>query len=326
MSFQEDRRMAKPNMNDSFLAEIGWLHYHQGLSQTEIADRLDVSKMVVSRSIRRAFEAGIISVEIRSPFTYDDRLARSVSERFPDVKCTVVREIPDETASTTIGRVFAHLFFLEEHCGSKIGIGLGSTVAQFVEHLTPFRTTGVSVVQLIGGMPMAGAANPFSILHGLSQKLGATGYHFPATAVVDTPAERDALFESGVPATAAPAQWKNLSCAIFGIGRIADDEPRTALLNPELGTPEDAQEILASSAVCDLLGHCIAPDGKEVHTGVSNRVAGIPGETLLSVPRRIALAGGEKKAEAIEAAIRSGFITDLVTDRVCAQAIIKRTS
>lgn len=318
--------MAKSNMNDSFLAEIGWLHYHKGLSQTEIADRLDVSKMVVSRSLRRAFETGIISVDIRSPFKYDEQLARRVSEQFPDVNCVVARDIPGENAAATIGRVFAHLFFREEHCGTKIGIGLGSTVAQFVEHLTPYRTADVSVVQLIGGLPMAGAANPFSILHGLSQKLGATGFHFPATAVVDTQAERDALFESGLPATAAPAQWKDLSCAIFGIGRIARDEPRTALLNPQLGTPEDAQEILASSAVCDLLGHCIAPDGTDVRTGVSDRIAGIPGNTLRAVPRRIALAGGEKKAEAIEAAIRSGFITDLITDRACAKAIIERST
>lgn len=313
-------------MNDSFLAEIAWLHYHKGLSQTEIADRLDVSKMVVSRSLRRAFDIGIISIKIRSPFTYDEQLARRISEHFPDVKCIVTRGSPGESAAFTIGRVFAHLFFREEHCGTKIGIGLGSTVAQFVENLTPFRTTDVSVVQLIGGLPMAGAANPFSILHTLSQKLDATGFHFPATAVVDTPAERDALFESGIPSTAAPAQWRDLSCAIFGIGRIAKDKPRTALLNPELGTPEDAREILASSAVCDLLGHCIAPDGTDVRTGVSDRIAGIPGEILRAVPRRVALAGGAKKAEAIEAAIRSGFVTDLVTDRDCAQAIIERSA
>jgi DNA-binding transcriptional regulator LsrR (DeoR family) len=63
--------MPRSRTSPSLLAQIAWLHYHQGLSQTQIADHLGLSKMVISRSLRRAFDLGIVSVSIVSPFARD---------------------------------------------------------------------------------------------------------------------------------------------------------------------------------------------------------------------------------------------------------------
>jgi DNA-binding transcriptional regulator LsrR (DeoR family) len=345
--------MPRSRTNRSLLAQIAWLHYHQGLSQTEIADRLDLSKMVVSRSLRRAFDLGIVTVSIAQPFTRSLRLEEELARRFPSVRSTVITgttpaadDPPPGRDATTfsdaatpgdaaalIGAAFAHHFFTDEAClppaGGTIGIGLGSTVAAFVERLTPVRTPSARVVQLIGGLPMAGSANPFSILHGIAQKLHATGVHLPNNALLESADERDAIVNAAHPpgdspndvSLTAPGLWPSIDCAIFGIGRIAPGEPQTALLNPQLNSPAEAAELLSSGAVCDLLGHCLDPSGVEVRTSLTARIAAIPSPILRSVPRRIALAGSAIKAPSIAAALRSGIVTDLFTDDACAEAL-----
>jgi DNA-binding transcriptional regulator LsrR (DeoR family) len=334
--------MPRSRTNPSLLAQIAWLHYRQGLSQTDIADLLDLSKMVVSRSLRRAFDLGIVTVSIAPPFTREPRVEEALARIYPAVRFIVTSgaaspaDAPSARdaapapgdAAALIGAAFAHHFFTDEACrpaeGGTIGIGLGSTVAAFVENLTPVRTPSARVVQLIGGLPMAGSANPFSILHGIAQKLHSTGVHLPTNALLDSADERDAIV-SGAGSDAsptAPGLWPSIDCAIFGIGRIAPDEPRTALLNPHLTTPDEAAELLSSGAICDLLGHCLAPSGAEVQTGVTGRIAAIPTPVLRSLPRRIALAGSPVKAPAITAALRSGIVTDLFTDGACAEALV----
>lgn len=336
--------MPRSRTNPSLLAQIAWLHFHQGFSQTQISDLLDLSKMVVSRSLRRAFDLGIVTVSIAPPFARDSRLEEALARRYPEVGFVVIAgavspanapsagdtALTPGDSATLIGAAFAHHFFINESCRSSesgtIGIGLGSTVAAFVENLTPVRTPSVRVVQLIGGLPMAGSANPFSILHGIAEKLHAAGVHLPTNALLDSADERDAIISGGGgasdPSLTAPGLWPSINCAIFGIGRIAPDKPQTALLNPQLTSSDEAAELLSSGAVCDLLGHCLDPSGVEVRTGVTARIAAIPSPVLRSLPRRIALAGSTIKAPAIAAALRSGIVTDLFTDGACAEALV----
>jgi len=314
--------MEKPVSRSILLTHIATLHFQFGMSQTEIARRLGLSKMTVSRSIKRAFERGLVRVVIDEPFSDDAPAARQLGARFPAVSFTVV--VPDaESDVDAIGGAFAFRFMVDADRGSTIGIGMGSTVASFVANLTTIRFDDMQLVQLIGGLPEAGQANPFAILNAMTQKLSASGVHFSTIALVDSREVRDSLVGNLDDPYAAPALWKHLDTAIFGIGRIAPDDPRTSLLNPRLAGEEDVRQLLESGAAAELLGHCIEPGGSLVATSLSDRIATIPIDALRSVPRRIALAGGSAKAEAIAAALRSGFVTELYTDRDCACRLLE---
>lgn len=314
--------MEKPVSRSILLAHIATLHFQFGLSQTEIADRLGLSKMTVSRSIKRAFERGLVRVVIDEPFVEDPISSRRLRSRFPDVSFVVIN--PDAgSVIDAIGGAFAFRFMVDTGRGATIGIGMGSTVASFVAQLTTIRFDNVQLVQLIGGLPEAGQANPFAILNVMAQKLSATGVHFSTIALVDSREVRDSLVGDSDDPYAAPTLWRHLDTAIFGIGRIAASDPRTSLLNPRLAGEADARRLLESGAVAELLGHCIAPDGRLIATSISERIATIPMGILQNVPQRIALAGGEAKAESILAALRSGVITRLYTDVSCANRMLE---
>jgi DNA-binding transcriptional regulator LsrR (DeoR family) len=304
--------------NDILLAHIAALHYRYGLSQTEIAEKLGLSKMTISRNIKRAFDQGIIRVNIEDPFPEDRRTATRLHDFFPDVELTVVKD----ASVGAIGGAFAYRFGLDECRGSTIGVGIGSTVAAFAEQITPMHIGKAFVVQLIGGLPEAGYANPFTILNEIAGKLSATGIYYSTNALVETRERRDALLQTGGDPQAAPALWDSLDCAVFGVGRIARGNPHALLLHPRLVTEAEAEELLGSPAVADLLGHSIDESGNEVLTSISDRLASIPTDTLRRVPRRIALAGGREKTAAVLAALRSGLVTELVTDHLCAEGIL----
>ena len=54
----------------------------------------------------------------------------------------------------------------------------------------------------------------------------------------------------------------------------------------------------------------------------NERVAGIPLDTLKKIPRRVGVAGGRAKKDAVLGAIRGGFINVLITDIDCAENLI----
>lgn len=313
--------MEKPGSRSILLAHIASLHFRSGLSQTEIAERLGLSKMTVSRSIKRAFDRGLVRVVIHEPFAYDQTIARRLAARFPAVSFTVV-DPEDQSRVDSIAGAFSYRFVVDESRGRTIGIGLGCTVASFVEQLTSIRFGDLLLVQLIGGLPEAGQANPFAILNSMVQKLGASGIHFSTIALVDSREMRDSLVGNTDDPYAAPTLWRDLDTAIFGIGRIAPSPPHSSLLNPRLAGERDIRELLESGTVAELLGHCIAPDGRVITPPLADRIATIPISTLRLVPRRVALAGGPHKAEAIVAALRAGLVTELYTDNLCAMEIL----
>ncbi len=313
--------MEQPGSRSIFLAHIATLHFHAGLSQTEIAARLGLSKMTVSRSIKRAFDKGLVEVIINEPFSANRTMARRLGARFPGVEFTVVSS-DGENAVNVVAGAFSYRFLIDSARGKKIGLGIGSAVASFVAQLTPIHIEDLLLVQMIGGFPEAGEANPFAILNTMTQKLTASGVHFSTIAHLDSTDARDELLARNRDPYSAPTLWETLDTAIFGVGLIKRTEPRTSLLDPHLATAQETDDLLSSGAVAELLGHCIATDGTVVTTGLTKRIATIPIETLRRVPRRIALAAGKSKATAIVGALRSGVISELYTDEVCAAHIL----
>ena len=55
---------------------------------------------------------------------------------------------------------------------------------------------------------------------------------------------------------------------------------------------------------------------------LDRRVVGIDPQTFRAIPRRVGLAGGARKHEAIRAALLGGWVNVLVTDMTTARALL----
>ncbi|HEY5845472.1 MAG TPA: sugar-binding domain-containing protein, partial [Microlunatus sp.] len=73
---------------------------------------------------------------------------------------------------------------------------------------------------------------------------------------------------------------------------------------------EDGAEVGVLGAA-DPHGGELVGDGQLVHSDLDSRVVGINPETLRAIPRRIGLAGGTRKHDAIRAALTGNWVNVL---------------
>ena len=108
------------------------------------------------------------------------------------------------------------------------------------------------------------------------------------------------------------ASWAELTDAVVGIGGL---EPSPLLQRSgNAMAEEEQQELRNRKAVGDVCFRYFDAEGRPVASKFDRRVIGITPDQLFAVPRRIGVAGGARKFQAIRAALRGGWVNVLITD------------
>jgi DNA-binding transcriptional regulator LsrR (DeoR family) len=68
--------------------------------------------------------------------------------------------------------------------------------------------------------------------------------------------------------------------------------------------------------------HLFDAEGRRVGRDLGERCITVKADQLRRVPEVVAIAGGQRKAAAIDAVLRSGLVTSLVTDTSAADALM----
>ena len=108
--------------------------------------------------------------------------------------------------------------------------------------------------------------------------------------------------------------------ALVGIGSLAPS--RLLLDSGNAGGQADQQHLREAGAVGDVCNRFFDAAGALVPSELDDRVVGIDPATFRSIPRRVGLAGGERKREAVRAALLGGWVNVLVTDLATARALL----
>jgi DNA-binding transcriptional regulator LsrR (DeoR family) len=177
-----------------------------------------------------------------------------------------------------------------------------------------------SVVQVIGGVGEPTAqVQATRLTEQLAMLTGASPRFLTAPGIVSSAELQTAIMaEPYVRETSD--EWANLSLVLAGIGSL---EPSPLLRESGNALPaDDQQELRGLEAVGDVCLRFFDAAGKPVHSEIEERVVGISRETLLSVPRRVGVAGGARKHSAIRAAVQGGWVNVLVTDTITANALL----
>jgi DNA-binding transcriptional regulator LsrR (DeoR family) len=107
-------------------------------------------------------------------------------------------------------------------------------------------------------------------------------------------------------------EWANLTVLVAGIGSVAPSP-----LLKDSGNAVSLGELdalSAAGAVGDICLHFFDIEGQLVKTDFANRTVGIDNETMRAIPRKVGVAGGPRKHEAIRAALRGGWLDVVITD------------
>lgn len=301
------------------IVKVARMYHEQNLRQPEIAVRLNMSQSRVSRLLKEAADQGVVrTVVIEPPGTFSD-LENTVRDAYGLRDVVVAGVTSDQAANeptilSAIGSAGARYLEATMQAGDRVG--LSSWSASLLSVVDAMATSRVqlaeSIVQVIGGVgDPAVQVKATRLAERLAMVTGAKVHYFGVPGVVAGKALRDSLLAE--PQIAAVRQsWPGLTMALVGIGSV---EPSALLASSGNTLPDEDLQLLARmGAVGDVCLNFFDAAGVSVNSELSQRTVGIGEETLKSIPRRIAVAGGERKWSAIRAALRGGWCDVLITD------------
>ncbi|MFN3615096.1 MAG: sugar-binding transcriptional regulator [Rubrimonas sp.] len=322
--------LREPMDDAEMAARAAWLHYAGGLTQSAIAERFGIPVTRAHRMIARAARDGLVRVfvdaRVSGCVTLEDRLTALF-----DLRACVVAPDLGEAASDAdgapgsmplraLGLAAANLMMriLDRREDAVIGVGHGSTLAAMVETLPGRDAGGARFVSLLGGLTRKFAANPYDVIHKLAEKTGAEAFLTPAPLFANTPADRATLMAQ--PGMAEIARlWDAAQVCLLGIGAVdmAGSIARANVFDPE----NSLRELRERGARAEVLGQFLDADGRLMATPYDGRVMA-PALSSLKGREVHAIAGGPTKARALDAALRSGVFSGLITDEATARRLV----
>lgn len=305
------------------MTRVARMYHEHGMRQREIADELHVSQPRVARLLKKAVEAGIVRTTVVVPHSVYTDLEEELEAKF-SLSQVVVVDVSGSDLEINQGLGSAAADYLSATLIGSDTVGISSWSAallEVVKALRPFRTQVVDkVVQLVGGLgDPAVQIQATRLLERFADSTGAEPVVLSAPGVLDTASARDTMMEDSVVAEAVNT-WSDLTVALVGIGALQPSE--LVRESGNIFAAQDRARLAQDGAVGDVCFRFYDEAGKLVNSDFNDRVIGIPPEQLLNVSRRIGVAGGSRKVNAIRGALAGDWINVLVTDVATARTLL----
>lgn len=301
------------------MISAAWMHYDEGLTHEQIAARLRLSRVKVTRLLQRALREGIVQIRIVRPRPFQYQLERRLEERFGLRRAIVVpTSTPGETLDA-VGRAGAE--YLREILtpGCRLGVGWSTTVKRMEPYLEPPRKrTYCSIVELAGSHLRQ--TTPYTVSWRIARVLGQPLETLPVPVVVQSHAAREAILqEEAIRTTLDHA--KNCDIAIVGLGDVA---PNGTMVRTGYLTEEDMADLRRRGAVGDILMRHYDAEGRYVASPLDGRIVSLGFPDICRIPHIVAMAVGSNKVEPILGAVRGKLCHSLITDTDTAVQVLER--
>ncbi len=295
----------------SLMIKAVWCYYIENMTQQAIADQLGISRMRVIKLLEKGKAKKLIQFKIRADAYQQTEIINQLKDRYSLKEIVLVPSI-STNINETIARATA--MYLSDHIsdGSFINVGFGDTMARTLRNLDLPEESRISFVSLTGGVKHYTVTSHFGITN-------MTSYIVPAPFLASTAEMAAAIREE--PSVKDILKLSSLAgYTIVGVGGVT--EKATVVREGNL-TANDLLRLKAESAVGDILGYFIDKDGHVLNGSIHDRLISTPPDVLATFPNVIAAAGGVEKAEAMNAALKTGCINILITDEETAKAVLE---
>lgn len=316
---------ARNHDNDLSLAtRAAWLHYGGGLSQTDVAKRLNVTKVKAHRLISRANQDGLVKVSFDGEIAECAALEMALSEVFGLGYCEVVPDLEEVGLPVRALGLGGAAFLSREIANPEnrvIGVGNGRTLSACIRNMASTSAPNTKFVSLMGGLTRNFAANPHDVMHRLAEKTGAEAYFMPVPFFANSAEDRNVmLVQRGVPEVMSMAAGADLK--LVGIGTVGE-HAQTVMAG--VISRDNMDAVRRQGGAGELIGHFFDESGAPVSTELSDRTLSIGLEDLKN-GRVIAVSGGEEKVQSILAILKSGLLDGLITDERTAKTLVRQQS
>ena len=296
-----------------------WMYYVERMTQSEIADALQIGRVTVVRLLADAVARNEIKITIEGELAELVAAERQLERRF-NVTEAIVAPVAGPASDRTHVVSAATGAFVSDfaRAGMRLGVGWGRTLIESLAFMPSRQLDDFTVVSLLGGITEARRFNPSEYAWQLAKAFGGECYLLSAPALVDSPETRATLIEKcGLDRIFQLAT--ELDAAIFSVGGML---PSATIYQSGFMTDADRRSLTASGAVGDMLYHFYDAGGALVGHPLNDRVMSIPVETIRAIPQRILTSGGGEKTAALLGAIKLIQPTVFITDELTAKELL----
>lgn len=305
------------------LIRAATMYYLQDATMTAIATEFGVSRSTVSRMLSEARRADLVRISVRRPSDRSGlaaRLSRAYGVRLHVVP--VRRSVSDHRRLVDVARVAAGLLEEVMSPGMTLGVAWGTTISEVARHLGHRPVADARVVQLngAGNSRDSGIAYAGDVIGAFAAAFDAATHLFSVPAFFDYPETKQLLWrERSV--RAVLEQQLRCDVAVFGVGALTSSPPSHVYSSGFLDD-DDVASLHREEAVGDVCTVFLREDGTYEDIRINARASGLTPAQLRTIPRRICVAVGKSKLQALRGALRARVATDLVVDEPTARALV----
>ncbi|MCT2343462.1 sugar-binding transcriptional regulator [Bacillales bacterium AN1005] len=305
------------------LVKVSSMYYHDGLTQAQIAQKLGVSRPVISKLLQRAKDEGIVKIYIKDESVHTVELERQLEQYFGLSDAVIVPNngLSEEMAKREVGQAGASYISNNIKDVKSIGISWGETLAHLVQEYPYERREDVTVVPLEGGMGVKQVQiHANQLANELAKKLQSTCTYLYAPAIVETEELKERLMGMEDVQTVLEI-GRNVDVALIGIG---NPYANSTLMRLGYIQEHDLTQLREVGTIGDIGFRFFDENGAPINDSLNTKVIGITLAEFQKIKKVIAVVEGQHKVESILGALKGKFIDVLITDELTASAIIKK--
>lgn len=307
-------------LSTTTLVEVSHYYYEDGLSQQEIADKLDVSRSLIALYIKKAREQGIVRIQIVDPTDNVAHLAKQIKEKFNLKHVTVVPSAHKSGLLTRRSLGSAVAQYLDQHLrdGDVLGLGWGRTIMEMVNLLAPIQPRRIDVVPLLGESAQIYQYTQLNqMVLDTARRFNGVPYFLLTPILIGSHQLRDDLLHD--PSTNHVVEyWNKLSIACIGIGAIPPTEGQVVYIGLE-----NIPWLIKQNTIGEICGRYFNNNGVFLQAEFYDRLMSASLEQLRDAGQLVAVAGGAEKTIATLGALRTRLISVLFVDETLAQTLLK---
>jgi len=300
--------------------KVAQLYYVENYMQKDIAEKLNINKVAISRMLAKAKKLKIVDIKIKSLSETFQDLELEIEKKYNLKECIVVSSF-EKTKNTfiEIAKYLSEILNRIVKNNSSIGVSWGYSLGVISEHLDLEKKNNIKVIPIIGSLGVIEEGiNSNIIARNLSEGFGGISYLINSPAVLENSQLKKAI-EKDPNIKQIFELSKNLDVAIVGATNF---DSGSSLYKFSSYNKKDFDYLTKMGVVGVVNLSSINNKGEIVHNDVDDRTIALPFDKLKNVDNVILVSVGIHKKDVIKAALKSGIIKIFMTDELTAKSVL----
>lgn len=312
MSFLDDRRL---------MIKIANMYYEAGETQSTIAEKIGVSRSLISKYLSKSRELGIVEIIIHDEDYHTvSSLETKLEKKYGLREAVCLPETDQGNVKAQLGAAASKYLLRMIRNNQVVGVSSGTTLYEVATAMTSSQYfPHACFVPIVGGMGderLDIHAN--HIVAKLAETLKATYHLLHAPVVVDSKETKEIILkQSSIKKTLEMGNKADI--ALVGIGGSPKHSTMVKSYK-DYGIVDDLNEKEIAGDICY---NFINDEGALVENEWNEKTISADISKLKKIPLVIGVAAGTEKVRAIKAALRGKLVHVLITDEVTANLLLQ---